>query len=104
MFNDFDWGGYLIWALPGHRVTLDGRINVSGAELFGRTETAWRGEGGWQSNPELAEARVVVARKSRPLTELLRKDPRFHLSYEDAVAVVFSRTSETAAPATPRKE
>jgi hypothetical protein len=30
IFNDFDWGGFLIYALPEFKVTIDGRINVHG--------------------------------------------------------------------------
>ena len=27
LFNDFNWGGYLIWRLPGLPVSVDGRTN-----------------------------------------------------------------------------
>src|SRR5262249_1369647 len=30
LFNDLDWGGYLIWALPELPVSIDGRMNLHG--------------------------------------------------------------------------
>lgn len=38
LFNDFDWGGYLIWKLPGNKVFIDGRMqawsNPAGVNYF----------------------------------------------------------------------
>jgi hypothetical protein len=49
----------------------------------------WRGQPGWDSDPELASAGVVIAGARAPLTSLLRRDDRFRLVYEDPTAVVF---------------
>ena len=47
------------------------------------------GSPGWDTDPELSAAGVVIAPVKLPLTSLLRLDPRFRLVYEDDVAVVF---------------
>lgn len=89
LYNDFDWGGYLIWRLPELPVSIDGRSNLHNAERIKQTLKAWNGESNWSSDPELAAAHVVMAQKNLPLTQLLRLDSRFELVYEDQVAVVF---------------
>lgn len=89
LFNDYNWGGYLMWRLPHLRVSLDGRNTLHGDARVWRSVRAWSGLDGWQSDPELAAARLVVAETRFPLTALLRRDDRFQVAYEDRLAVVF---------------
>ena len=95
IYNDFDWGGYLIWALPEHPVAVDGRTNLYGEARLIRAMDTWAGEKGWENDPELLKANIVIAPKKRkdkvfPLTELLRQLPeRWRIVYEDDVAVLF---------------
>jgi hypothetical protein len=91
VYNKFNWGGYLIWALPRLPVGLDGRTNLHGDERMYRSGRTWEGLSGWQDDPELVAANLVVADATMALTGLLRHDPRFEVVYEDAVAVVFVR-------------
>jgi hypothetical protein len=48
---------------------------------------------GWDSDPELVNARLVIAEIRRPLTSNLRRDPRFKVVYEDKTAAVFVSTA-----------
>ncbi len=93
VYNKFNWGGYLIWALPRLPVALDGRTNLHGDERIVRIGRSWEGLSGWQDDPELSAANVVIADATAALTGLLRHDARFEVAYEDAVAVVFVRRS-----------
>jgi hypothetical protein len=88
LYNDFNWGGYLIWALR-MPVSMDGRTNVYGDELLNRSYATWNGQPGWETDPDLNKAGLVIGPVGLPLTQLLRRDPRFTLAYEDKVAVVF---------------
>ena len=99
MFNPFEWGGYLIFNLPNVPVSIDGRTMVHGEERLLRHADTLRGREGWQVDPELARARLVVVRRAGALAQLVRLDDRFHLIYEDSVAVVF--TSKTNHPTRP---
>lgn len=90
MFNFFDWGGYLIWNLPGYQVSFDGRTNVYGAEAVVRHVKTWRALPLWKENPILAEARVVVAPREQPLTSLLRVHTGYEVIHEDGTAVIFA--------------
>jgi hypothetical protein len=89
LYNDFNWGGYLIWRLPQLPVAIDGRSNLHNAARIKQFAKSWGGIHDWASSPELNAARVVIAEKDAPLTQLLRLDARFELVYEDEVAVVF---------------
>lgn len=91
VYNHFNWGGYLIHQLPSLRVGLDGRTNLHGDERILRTERTWAGLRGWEDDPELNAANLVIADATMALAPLLRRDPRFEVVYEDAVAVVFAR-------------
>ncbi len=90
LYNHLDWGGYLIWALPDVPVAMDGRTNLHGEKRMNRSLRTWEGAQGWDTDPELLGARLIVAEKRRPLTALLRNDSRFTLVYEDDTALVFT--------------
>jgi hypothetical protein len=89
LYNDFNWGGYLIWALPNLPVAIDGRTNLHGdgrIERFGRT---WSGLPGWQDDPDLSRAGVVLAPAASALASLLVHDRRFERVHKDELAWVF---------------
>jgi hypothetical protein len=44
---------------------------------------------GWESDPELMKARLVIGDVNDALTNVMRTDSRFRLVYEDAIAAVF---------------
>jgi hypothetical protein len=90
LFNHYNWGGYLIWALPELPVSMDGRANLHGDERLGRAAVTWFGQPGWDEDPDLVSARLILTLANEPLTGLLRKETaRFDLVYEDKVAVLF---------------
>jgi hypothetical protein len=89
LYNHFNWGGFLIWDLPDLPVAMDGRTNLHGDVRIARSMATWRGEPGWQADPELAVAGVIIADVRMPLASLLRRDGRFRVVHDDGVAVVF---------------
>ena len=89
LFNPYDWGGYLMWRLPTHQVSIDPRSNIHGDARIARSLQTWLGETGWDTDAELRDAQLVVGPTYIALTSLLRLDPRFRLVHEDDVATVF---------------
>ncbi len=89
LFNDYDWGGFLLWGLARLPVAIDGRLNLFGEDQLERSLNTWDGRPGWNSDPDLAGAKLVIANKQRMLVSLLRSNPRFKIVYEDNIAVVF---------------
>lgn len=90
LFNDYDWGGYLIWSLR-QPVSIDGRAALHGDARISRNVDTWNGKPDWASDPDLAAAGLVIGPVQLPLTQLLRLDPAFSLVYEDKLAAVFVR-------------
>jgi hypothetical protein len=88
LYNDYDWGGYLMWAqeLP---VSVDGRASFYGDQRLDRSIATWNAEPDWASDPQLKAAGIVIGSVKSPLTQLLRTDGRFQLAYEDQIAAVF---------------
>jgi hypothetical protein len=91
LYNDLDWGGFLIWYMPDYPVSIDGRNDLYGDELDGRFFNTEDGKESYASDPYLSEAGVVLLRKKLPLVGLLMDDPRFRVVYEDQIATVFVR-------------
>ncbi len=89
LYNSFDWGGYLIWALPEHPVSIDGRTNLYGSDQLSRTVRTWNGEPGWDADSDLATARLVVAPRSLPLASQLQSPWR--IAYQTDHAMVIFR-------------
>ncbi len=88
LFNDFNWGGYLIWALR-MPVSIDGRQNLYGDQRIDRSVATWSAEPDWATDAQLMKAGVVIGPVKAPLTQVLRMDSRFQLAYEDKLAAVF---------------
>ena len=89
LFNDYDWGGFLLWGLPRLPVVIDGRLNLYGEDQLQTSLDTWDGRPGWNSNPDLLKARLVIGSKQHMLTTFLRSDRHFKVVYEDNLAVVF---------------
>jgi hypothetical protein len=68
---------------------MDGRAALYGDAAIDRSRATWSGGAKWASDPDLQSAGVVIAPDGAALTQLLRTDPRFELTYEDKVAAVF---------------
>jgi hypothetical protein len=91
LYNDFNWGGFLIWSLPQLPVVLDGRTNLHGDERIFRIGNTWAAGPGWRDDPDLAASNVILADASSPLASVLVCDDHFRLVYEDSLARVFIR-------------
>lgn len=94
VFNDYNWGGYLMWKLD-EPVSIDGRAGLYGDRNIEESMRTWAGGPEWAEDPELETAGVVIAPEGAALTQLLRLDGQFQMVYEDKVAAVFvARKSE----------
>jgi hypothetical protein len=91
LFNDYNWGGFLIWKLK-EPVSIDGRAALYGDAFMDRSRHTWGGAPNWASDPDLQSAGVVIGPNDAALTQLLRGDSRFKLVYQDKLAAVFVAT------------
>ena len=90
LYNDMDWGGFLIWALPDMPVAIDNRTDLYGDDILSRFYFVRVGLRDWKADPDLDSARLVLLNRSLPLANLVAQDPHFRLVYQDRLATVFS--------------
>jgi hypothetical protein len=99
MFNEYEWGGYLEWALPQTRTFIDTRTEIfeySGVlrdyvaiSTFERTEELF----------DQYDISYVIYPNGTPLSYFLSKSARWRCLYEDKLAIVYTRPA--AAEASP---
>jgi hypothetical protein len=93
MYNDFNWGGFLILRLPGHPVSIDPRADLYGTGLFAQSLRTANAVPGWQQDPVLARSNFILIQRWFPLAVALVNDKHFRLVYQDHIAAVFVRVS-----------
>jgi len=92
IFNEYDWGGYLIWRLyPDYRVYIDGRADVYGDQILEEFLHVHDGKPGWHEFLDRHGVRTVLVKPDVPLASLLRLDSGWQKAYEDQKAVAFVR-------------
>jgi len=94
MFNDYGWGGYLMLALPEHRVFVDGRNDFYGPELIQDFDTVNRAHAGWEDVLRKYKVNWTILPRAHPLNELLALHKDWSLAYTDQVAAIYSRRAE----------
>ena len=90
LFNNLNWGGFLIGALPEYPVSMDGRNDLYGDDLMQREVETLRGVD-WGDDPAIAKANVILLPAQLPLTRELQQSPQFKMIYADKMAMVFIR-------------
>jgi hypothetical protein len=91
LYNNLNWGGFLMWYLPELPVAIDGRNDLYGDqldELFYNSESAGPS---YETDPYLQNAGLVILESRIPLSKILTIDPRFRLVYRDQIATVYAR-------------
>ena len=92
MFNDYNWGGYLIWRLyPEHKVFIDGRADVYGDEFIFEYLNTYHAEPGWRDRLDLHGIRTVLIDPHSQLSNLLRQEKAWRNVFEDSAAAIFIR-------------
>jgi hypothetical protein len=92
IYNDYIWGGYLIWRLyPDYPVYIDGRADVYGDKLVEEFLEVLNGKPNWREPLENHGIRTVLIKPDAALASLLREDSRWRKVFEDKQAVIFVR-------------
>ena len=91
LYNNLNWGGFLMWYMPENPVAIDGRNDLYGDELDKIFYESQSAEESYTKDPYLNEAGVVLLIGIARLAKILSVDPRFELVYHDEIATVFAR-------------
>jgi len=96
LYNDYEWGGYLIWKLyPTHPVFIDGRAEVYyPSKVFDDEMRIHRVADGWHEALDRRGVEVVLTNRFEPLAAALSRTPGWKRAFDGPVEVVFVRDAE----------
>jgi hypothetical protein len=84
MFNEYGYGGYLIFRLPNHPVFIDGRADVYFGKVLNDYYTLDTAPYDWQRVLAPYNVDLVFTDRSKPLTILFMNSPEWALVYVDS--------------------
>ncbi|HEY3342856.1 MAG TPA: hypothetical protein VGK81_12595, partial [Anaerolineae bacterium] len=94
IFNEYSWGGYLIWNLPEHKVYIDGRMpswQTPDQHILEDYVHISDLAPDWMDTLLASHATLVLADKMSHLGAALSQVATFQLVYQDDVAVIYRR-------------
>lgn len=94
MFNSYNWGGFLIWALyPDYRVFVDGRTDLYDDAFLRDYLKVVMARPGWEAVLERHGVNLIVIERDSVLATFLegREVGGWRLAYGDDLAAVFVR-------------
>jgi hypothetical protein len=96
MFNQYVWGGYLLHALPEHRVFVDGRTDFYGESLIRQYDDTASLRTNWMQALEEYHVSWTLLPTEHRLNLALALLPGWQRVYSNEVATVFRYTNEVA--------
>ena len=91
MFNDYGWGGYLMWALLERRVFTDGRNDFYGKELVEEFNTVGDIRPGWEAVFEKYRVGWTILPPKHGLNAILALRVDWKKIYADDVCTIYAR-------------
>jgi hypothetical protein len=92
LFNDFNWGGYLIGHLKApYQVSMDGRTQVYGEETLRQYRALIFLEPTWRQFLARCAPDVILWPKKEPFARAVELMPEWTKLYEDDLALIFIR-------------
>jgi hypothetical protein len=90
MFNDFNWGGYLLYRLwPDQRVFVDSQSDFYG-EAFMREYTGiFTGTENWNAELDQYHVSWIIIPRETGLAQSARDSTDWRIAYEDTLTVIF---------------
>ena len=94
LYNDFNWGGYLIWKLyPADRVFIDGRADLYGDEFMDQYSATYSLTGDWQRTLNRWQIATVMVPSQSALATTLPATGSWKPVFRDPHAVVLARVA-----------
>jgi len=90
MFNEFNWGGYLLFRFNGmQHVFVDSQSDFYGEPLLRDYEQIMTAQGDWQGKLETYRISWVIIPNNMPLTKALSESQKWRQVYQDNTAKIF---------------
>jgi hypothetical protein len=92
MFNDFNWGGYLLFRLwPKYRVFVDSQSDFYGEDFMRQYEQIYVGGKDWDAKLRESNVDWVIVPREAGLAAAAGASPGWQIVYEDSLTVIFAR-------------
>lgn len=94
IFNDYVWGGYLIWQLPEVKTFIDGRMpawEVNGESVLADYLVVAGLKPDWEDILQKYDVSYFLIKTDSILAQALRVHPGWELVYQDDLAVIFRK-------------
>jgi hypothetical protein len=102
IFTSDVWGDYLIWRLyPRTKVFVDGRSDYYGANFENKYIDVLNVKYDWEKTLAGFDVDTILLPTSAPLAGALKESRRWHVAYDDGVALIFRPCTRLACPADP---
>jgi hypothetical protein len=89
IFNDYNWGGYLIWHLRDTPVFVDGRTDLFGDEIITDYLNLMSAESSWKNITEKYHIQNMLVKNGSALSQLAIMDG-WKILYEDETAILLT--------------
>ena len=94
MFNEFDWGGYILLKLwPKYQIFMDGHTHIYGEALTREYEKVISRSPGWEEVFEKYQVQWAIVRARSPVIDALEEHD-WQILYEDKTTVILRKGSE----------
>ena len=91
-FNDFNWGGYLLYRLwPAQRVFIDSQSDFYGEALTRQAASIAAGGSGWEDSLDRFGVTRIFIPRNAGLAAAASSSLHWTIAYEDAIAIVLDR-------------
>jgi hypothetical protein len=92
MFNEFNWGGYLLHRLwPRQLVFMDSQTDFYGESLTRDYSQIVHAESGWQAKLEAYKTDWVIVRSDAPLAQSLETELHWRILYQDETSIILRK-------------
>jgi len=92
MFNEFDWGGYLLLNLwPSQQIFMDGHTHIYGEELTREYEDVVTLRTSWENILTKYNIEWIIMRANAPLINTLASSGNWSIAYQDNTATILIR-------------
>ncbi|MCL7938618.1 MAG: hypothetical protein M8844_10680 [marine benthic group bacterium] len=94
IFNEMEWGGYLLYHHPEIAIFLDGHADFFGEQLVRDYMTVRQGYAGWADVLDRYGVDWTLTRRAAPVNQLLELSPEWEFVERDGVSALYRRIDE----------
>ena len=92
MFNDFNWGGYLLYRLwPRQRVYVDSQSDFYGEAFLRRYEQIYQAGSDWERQLTEAQVAWIIVPPGSGLAQAAQASSQWRAAFQDSTAIILVR-------------